>query len=555
VVPGHELSHVRSESLKLIRRFLEEDLVPGLSIALVGSEGPIWVEGFGSANTETGEAVTAETVFRAGSVSKPITALLVMQMQQEGLIDIDSPLKSQLEGFSIKRHPTHSGVITPRHLLSHHGGLPSDLLKGMFTDRSFSQVSEQLSESYLASTPGTHFNYSNIGYDLLGMMLEQHARQTFEDYAFQRLSLPLGMSDSGFNLSPGMQKKHSAGHLDGEVQALPPLRDTPALGFHTSAQDMSWLLRALLRAEVPGISPAVLNSMWQPQVKWETSRLQNKAGLGWFVEDHSEFGRVVRHGGSTRYFGAEIALMPDMELGVVVLTNGSGSNMLARELAGAILSLAASSKDGVIKQTLAKAEASEGKSIPMASGGYATSLGLLLVDDDRSRLCACIIERILDLTRFEDGSFGLSQKSAASLPESYRILGDLKFTTREQAGEALLVASYEEEEVVLGKRIEDPGLDEAWSQRLGSFQVINPDGDFQLEGLRLSEQGGVLCLHYKAPGLSDSEVRLPLQPISDRAALIQGVERGAGETVEIVEVDGQACLKFSGFIGMPSPDE
>ena len=220
-----------------------------------------------------------------------------------------------------------------------------------------------------------------------------------------------------------------------------------------------------------------------------------------------------------------------------------------------MLSLAANTKGGVVKQTLVKAEASDGKTIPMASGGYATSLGLLLVDDDRTRLCACIIERILDLTRFEDGSFGLSQESAASLPESYRILGDLKFTTRQEAGEALLVASYEEEEVVLGKRIDNPGFDEAWSQRLGNYQVINPDGDFQLEEMRLSEQGGVLCLHYKAPGLSESEVRLPLQPISDKAALIQGVERGAGETIEIVEVNGQACLKFSGFIGMPTGGE
>ena len=113
VIPGAEMIHVRSESLKLIRRFLDEELVPGLSIALVDSRGPIWVEGFGSANADTGEEVNAQTVFRAGSISKPITALLVMQLQQEGLIDIDRPLKAQLDGFSIKRHPTQSGVITP----------------------------------------------------------------------------------------------------------------------------------------------------------------------------------------------------------------------------------------------------------------------------------------------------------------------------------------------------------------------------------------------------------------------------------------------------------
>ncbi len=551
VVSGYRISDVRSESLKLIRRLLDEEMVPGLSLALVDSKGPMWIEGFGSSNADTGEAVSATTVFRAGSISKPITALSVMQLEQDGLIDIDSPLKSQLHGFVIKRHPAHSGVITPRQLLCHHAGLPSDLLNGMFSDRPFSQVSEQLPESYLTSTPGTRFNYSNIGYDLLGMLVEQHANETFEDYVSRNLTRPLGMSDSGFNLTPRMQRHHSAGHADGQVQPLPPLRDTPALGFHTNARDMSLLLGALLRRDIPGIPASVLERMWMIQAQEGSYPLQSKVGLGWFVDNHPAYGKLVRHGGSTRLFGAEIALMPDQDLGVVVLTNGANSNLLARELAGTILSLAASARGGAASLRQTGIDAAGEQSITMASGGYATSLGLLLIDENRTRLCACIIERILDLTRFEDGSFGLTQESADTLPESYRVLGDLRLSTRRQEGASLLIAQVEDEELVLGKRIDSTGLDTAWSQRLGSYRVINPDGDFKLEDLRLTEQEGVLCLHYKAPGLSDSEVRLPLQPISDRAALVQGVDRGAGETVEIVDVDGQACLRFSGFIGMP----
>jgi hypothetical protein len=422
----------------------------------------------------------------------------------------------------------------------------------MFSHSSFKEVSVQLREAYLASRPGTRFNYSNLGYDLLGMLIEQHSKHTFEDYVAIKLMQPLGMSDSGFALTPQMQHRHSAGHLDGSVRPLPPLRDTPALGFHTTAYDMSLFVASLLRSEVPGVTTSVTRGMWKKQARSDMHNLHNNAGLGWFVEEHPQYGRLVRHGGSTRLFGAEIALLPELELGVVVLTNGSNSNHIARELAATVLSLAAGTKKGVVAtQQMAQGNELEGNTIPVAAGGYATSLGLMLVDDDRTRLCACMIERILDLTRFEDGSFGLSQRSAASLPKSYRILGDLRFTSREQDGEALLLARYQDEELVLGKRISETGLDSVWSGRLGSYQVINPDGDFKLDNLRLSEQEGVLCMHYKAPGLSESEVRVPLLPISDRVALIQGVERGAGETVEIVDVDGQACLRFSGFIGMP----
>jgi CubicO group peptidase (beta-lactamase class C family) len=555
MVIGNEMTHVRYESMKLILRLLNEGLVPGLSVALVDRDGPVWVEGFGKANIETKERVDARTVFRAGSVSKPITALAVMQLQQDGVIDIDRPLISQMDGFNIKRHSRHTGVVTPRQLLSHHSGLPSDLLKGMFSDTSFRQVTALLQDTYLASTPGTRFNYSNLGYDLLGILIEQHSEQAFNDYVAKRLTTPLGMMDSGFELMSRMERRHSAGHLDDRVYSMPHLRDTPALGFHTTAFDMSLFVRALLKAEVPGLTSQDIDAMWESQNHQDTSPMQNNAGLGWFVENHPDYGRLVRHGGSTRLFGAEIALLPGSGLGVVVLTNSAHSSHLARELAAAILSLAASTKTTVEKLRLAKVDIVDGQSIPIASGGYATSLGLLLVADDRTRLCACIIERILDLTRFEDGSFGLSQESAASLPESYRILGDLRFTTREQEGDALLVARYQGGELVLGKRIDETGLDTAWSRRLGNYEVINPDGDFKLENLRLSEQEGVLCLHYRAPGLSDSEVRLPLLPISDRAALVQGVERGAGETVEIINIDGQACLRFSGFIGMPTQAE
>ena len=549
------MSHVRAENMELILRLLNEELVPGLSVALVDRKGASWVEGFGRANAETGERVDAGTLFRAGSISKPLTAMAVMQLQQQGLIDIDKPLRDQLDGFHIKRHPRQDGVVTPRQLLSHHSGLPSDLLKGMFSETSFRQIATELHDSYLASTPGTRFNYSNLGYDLLGMLIEQHSGHTFNDYMTQRITGPLQMHDSGFLLTPMMEERHSAGHLDGNVYPMPPLRDTPALGFHTTAFDMSLFLSSLLEAGAPGLSSVSVNAMWQSQNQNDASSMQNNAALGWFVENHPDYGKLVRHGGSTLLFGSEIALLPGMGLGVVVLTNGANSNHLARELAAAILSLAASTKTSVERLRLAKAAPVDGQSMPITSGGYATSLGLMLVADDRTRLCACIIERVLDLTRFEDGSFGLSQQSAASLPESYRILGDLRFTTRDQDGDALLVANYQGDEMVLGKRIDETGLDTVWSDRLGDYEVINPDGNFKLENLRLSEQEGILCLHYKAPGLSDSEVRLPLLPISDRAALVQGVERGAGETVEIVEIDGQACLRFSGFIGMPIPKE
>jgi hypothetical protein len=98
-------------------------------------------------------------------------------------------------------------------------------------------------------------------------------------------------------------------------------------------------------------------------------------------------------------------------------------------------------------------------------------------------------------------------------------------------------------------------MNDVWRQRLGDYETINPDGNFTLEKFMLSEEEGVICLHYQAPHLSEREIRLPLLPVSETEAVVQGLGRGAGETLEVIEIDGQACLRFSGYIGIPKSKE
>jgi hypothetical protein len=118
-------------------------------------------------------------------------------------------------------------------------------------------------------------------------------------------------------------------------------------------------------------------------------------------------------------------------------------------------------------------------------------------------------------------------------------------------GMDVLVADRDGREIMLGRRVESDQWESVWRERLGIYRTINPDGDFSIQDLKLSDQDGVLCLHYRAPHLSEKLIRVPLQPVSPTEAVIQGFGRGAGETVQIVEMDGKQCLKFSGYMGMP----
>lgn len=555
VLPVDEMEPVRVEAKKLIQGMLDEDLLPGVSVALVDRDGPLWLEGFGKADLQKGTPAGAGTIYRVGSLSKPLTALAVMQLSGQQRLALDDSISRQLDGFSIRSHNADEVVITPRQLLSHRSGLPSDLRKGMYTATPFTRVTTLLQDEYIAYAADSVYSYSNLGYDLLGHLVEQKARMTFAGYMKQNIFLPLEMQSSGYEVTDAMRERLAAGHLDGLVRPQPPLRDTPALGLYSSAKDLGRLMQSLLLGRIPNIDTEMILDMWTAQTVKGQIALGYSPGLGWFIEDDQLLGRVVRHGGSTMLFGAEMALLPDHELGVVVLANGAGSNKAARKLAATILALAVKVRGTAGKPVLIRSPKMIAALPETPSGGYATDLGLLMVDPEHPRLCACIIERVLDMVRFDDGSLGLTPESAASLPPSYRVLGEMRFRSRTTNDLEVLVAERDGQEYVLGSRIESQPWDEVWKKRTGSYRTINPDGAFSIEDLRLSTESGVLCLHYKAPHLSDSSIRVPLKPVSSTEAVIEGLGRGRGETVRIVEVNGKQCIRFSGYLGEPIEDK
>jgi CubicO group peptidase (beta-lactamase class C family) len=174
VVLNNKYKAIRKQTLPLIEKVKRKYKVNGLSIALVDGNQLVWAEGFGYADIYRRKKATADTIYRIGSISKPITASAVMQMAQNNQINIDKPLETYLPQFSVRsRFQATSKDVTIRNILSHHSGLPTDLRKGMWTDAPISSVTKQLQHEYLAYPPNMIFNYSNIGYTLLGHMLQE----------------------------------------------------------------------------------------------------------------------------------------------------------------------------------------------------------------------------------------------------------------------------------------------------------------------------------------------------------------------------------------------
>jgi len=122
-----------AEFSALVRHEMKKRDVTGLSIALVDDQRVVWAEGFGYADKDGSVPASPETVYRAGSISKLFTATAAMQLAERGRLGIDRPLGDYLPGFSIRTRFTDAAPVTPRSIMAHHSGLPSDYLKGMWT--------------------------------------------------------------------------------------------------------------------------------------------------------------------------------------------------------------------------------------------------------------------------------------------------------------------------------------------------------------------------------------------------------------------------------------
>ena len=353
-----DYSYTREYASWLIRQEMESQQVTGLSIALVDDQKVVWAEGFGYADKTKSMAATPDTIYRAGSISKLFTATAAMQLVDDRLLDIDQPLQRYLPEFSVKSRFPEALPITPRTILTHHSGLPSDLLKGMWS-RNPASLTEEVSllrNEYAANPPDYVFAYSNVGMTLLGRALEKVVDRDFASYMSISLFLPLRMTNSSFSPKIDRSSLGSKAYSHNEEAEETPLRDIPAGGLNTSVLDLSrfismvfgngWFMgRQILKTET-------MAEMLRPQNSHVSLDLSFRVGLGWMLGnigglDIKNAGPVAHHGGATLYHRSQLIILPEQKLGVVVLANSGSSASVVNKVATETLKLALEAKTGI----------------------------------------------------------------------------------------------------------------------------------------------------------------------------------------------------------------
>jgi len=547
-----------------IRNDMRKHDVTGLSIALVDDQRVVWTQGFGYADERRGIRATPETVYRVGSISKLFTATAAMRLAEEGKLDIDRPLREVLPGFSIRSRFPDAGPVTPRGILTHHSGLPSDRMKGMWSrdPAPFTEVVREIHEESLAYPPGTVFSYSNLGMTLLGHAVTAVAGRDFSAHVDEAVLRPLGMAHSFFSPYPAVSPAASLGYRNGEEADEPGLRDVPAGGLNSTVLDLSRFLKMIFAGgDAEGgriLRPETVAEMLRPQNAGVPLDLDLRVGLGWMLAGLGDVnlrgaGPVAYHSGATITHRALLVAIPGYKLGVAVLANSAAAGPVVHRAAATALKLALEAKAGIrqpARVQIPDAErAAPPGSAPALAGRYASRAGLVEIRETGSGLRAEVMHRTFSLVPRADGLFALRYKVLGIFPVGLGTLDDVGVGREEVGGREILAARLDGKEFVVGDRIRPVPIPARWRERLGTYEIANPGDDFVLlERMRLREENGTLLVDYAMPSFFDGTMSMALAPLSDSEAVFCGLGRGLGETVRAVTVQGEERLRYSGYL-------
>jgi CubicO group peptidase (beta-lactamase class C family) len=325
-----------------IDKAMKEWEVPGLAIAIVKDDRIVYAKGYGVKELGGSSPVNERTLFAIGSSSKAFTAAAVAMLVDEGKLKWDDPVTKHLPAFQIfDSYATRE--LTVRDLLTHRSGLERGDLLWYASAYDRNEVLRRVRYLKPSWSLRSRFGYQNIMFLAAGQIMPSVAGKDWDDFVRDRIFVPLGMNASSTSIknlagSDNVASPHSK--IDDKVQKV-AWRNIdnigPAGSINSNVIDVAqWIRMQLgngLYENKRVLSAAAIKEMHTPQtvirLEGNNERLYPAAhflnyGLGWFLSDYR--GRkVVEHGGAIDGMRAEVAMMPEEKLGLVVLTNRHGS--------------------------------------------------------------------------------------------------------------------------------------------------------------------------------------------------------------------------------------
>ncbi|WP_341974090.1 serine hydrolase domain-containing protein [Microbacterium sp. LWO13-1.2] len=388
------LSEIGAWVQENLAELIAAEHVPAASVGIL-ADGEVFTTATGILNLNTGVEADVDSVFQVGSITKTWTTTLIMQLVDEGLLDLDAPVRDTVPAFALV-DDTAASAITTRQLLSHVGGFEGDLfIDTGVGDDCVEKLLAVIAEAPQLFAPGERFSYNNAAFVVLGRIIEVLRDKPFDRALREHLANPLQLTHLATDASEAIRFRAALGHVDSEDGGEPV--PAPVWGLVRSNVPAGAMLamtpRDLLgyaRMHIDGgtgpdgtriLSAESVAAMQERQVELPDLGLMGNAwGLGWEIFDW-DGGPVIGHDGGTIGQTSFLRIVPGAGVAVVILTNGVAPVSLYTALMTKILGALA----GVTVPPLpAPPESPVGIDVDRILGTYSSSVSesTVRLDDD-----------------------------------------------------------------------------------------------------------------------------------------------------------------------------
>ena len=381
-------ARLQTELEPQINDAISKGRLPGLALGVVKNGKLVYAKGFGVSKLGSNTPVTSRSLFHMASVTKTFVATAIMQLVEQGKIDLDAPVTKYLPYFKLADDRYRQ--IKIRQMLSHTSGIP-DVTdyhwdKPEYDAGALERFVRSFSNQKLIFNPGEKFAYSNAAYEMLGDVIAKVSGESFEDYVQHHILTPLGMKDSTLVVREANPQLLTTPHVEQGskvvVSKIFPYNraHSPSSTLYSSIEDMSrWAIANINHGELDGrriLKRETAELMTQPVA----GALGMKEGMAWFIADLQGH-RLVLHTGGDTGFESRLLLAPDDSVAVIGMTNSQLETHYLQQFTNAALKIMlglqpsnATSSNAAGGSTLTMTEETKRKADEVLAA-YVTALG------------------------------------------------------------------------------------------------------------------------------------------------------------------------------------
>ena len=554
----------KDEAIAHLSGFIQDKMsdedVPGLSISIIHDQSTWFSQGFGQADVDTERKVSSETRFRLGGLTSIFTAMLILKLEQNGLLSLDDAVSKYFPKLSFPYYDGSRPPITIKELLTHHSGLPINIWKGSWASRpeNFQHLFSQPDRLFLSQLPNSIYSYSNVGYDLLGMIIEKVTGMRFEQALNKMILNPMGLKNTYFATPDKKDEKLATGYKKGKKKRILYPRDLPSVGLVSSTVDINKLAKqffAILNGKQGVLSKSQLEKMFLIQNLQVAADLGRKVSLAWLVGGMGFVGggQAVWRAGATLYQRSRIVLLPERKLAVIVFANDSGAWESVEEISEKAMAVALENIFTIKPVASDKANKS-----PVVYGvpddfaeAYSSIMGYIPVKTEDIGVSADLLGWKIR-AKPDDGSwYKLQYDLFGLIPINLSWITKVKIAPAKITGKRVLIALYKGVQQLFASEVQLPDVTSVWLKRLGTYRLANPDElskSMEISEGKLIVEKKKLFFLYKLPIFIGMQLKIPMQILDDKKAIIPGLGTALNEPVNVVHKNGQELLEFSGYL-------